>query len=96
MSLDNEIILTCPHCLQLCIVLKKEINCAIFRHGVYIKTMKQIDPHANKKICDELALKGLIHGCGKPFRLIKSNIDASGNACADACNFWIAEKCGYI
>lgn len=81
---SKTIIFTCPHCKHIGVVVEKEINCAIFRHGVYIKTMKQIDPHAPKKLCDELAMKNLIHGCGKPFRLIK----ASGA--------WVAEVCDYI
>jgi hypothetical protein len=45
-----EFIITCPHCSDYIIIT--EINCDIFRHGVFINTGKQIDPHANKKICD--------------------------------------------
>ena len=46
----------------------KDIKCAIFRHGVIKKTMKQINPML-KKVCDYLAKNNLIYGCGKPFRL---------------------------
>jgi hypothetical protein len=36
-------------------------------------TGTQIDPHTNKETCDYLFTNGLIHGCGKPFRIIVSN-----------------------
>jgi len=45
----------------------------IYRHGVYKETLKQIDPHMKKEECDRLANKGLIYGCGKPFKIIKEN-----------------------
>ena len=34
----------------------------------------QIPPHSSKIICDQLALNGLIWGCGKPFQ-ISENIE---------------------
>ena len=47
---NNEIIITkCPHCQIDVVIYKKDIKCAIFRHGVIKKTMKQINPHAKKK-----------------------------------------------
>jgi hypothetical protein len=58
----------CPHCHQLIEVL--ELNCRIFRCGVYKSTFKQIDPHLPKDQCDELALCGEIYGCGKPFQIL--------------------------
>jgi hypothetical protein len=45
-----------------------EINCGIFRHGVYRTGFEQIPPHASKQVCDELYVKNLIYGCGKPLR----------------------------
>ena len=45
----------CPHCLDFIII--KKINCGIFRHGVLISNGKQIDSHANKKICDNYIKK---------------------------------------
>lgn len=53
----TEFVITCPHCLDNIIITK--INCGIFRHGVLIKTGKQIDPHANKKICDYFIKKNI-------------------------------------
>jgi hypothetical protein len=62
-----SIIVICPHCE--CQVEILEINCAIFRHGVYKETGAQMSPHASKLECDTAATKGLINGCGKPFRI---------------------------
>lgn len=70
-KLTEEPILICPHCKDFIIIQK--INCAIFRHGLFIKTGKQIDPHLCKEICDYLIKKNLIYGCGKPFRIINNN-----------------------
>ncbi len=66
-----EIIIICPHCEDNILIMEKEINCAIFRHGVYKKTLKQINPHEKKEECDRLVNENLIYGCGKPFKLIK-------------------------
>ncbi len=66
-----EIIISCPHCDQNILVMEKEINCAIFRHGSYKINLKQINPHEKKEECDRLAKEDLIFGCGKPFRIIK-------------------------
>jgi len=63
------LIVKCPHCFEEILIYKNEINCAIFRHGVYKKNYNQIDPHLNKTECDNLFNAGLIYGCGKPFRL---------------------------
>ena len=63
----------CPHCFQTIIIMKNEINCAIFRHGVLKKKGIQMPPHLEKRICDELVRQDLIHGCGKPFKLVKND-----------------------
>lgn len=57
----------CPHCLIGVEVKKKELNCKIFRCGVYKSNNKQINPHAKKELCDKLKKEDLIYGCGKPF-----------------------------
>ena len=62
-------IISCPHCKDPIIIMK--INCGIFRHGVMIKTGKQIDPHADKQKCEQLIKDNLIYGCGKPFKITK-------------------------
>jgi hypothetical protein len=63
----------CPHCLQQIIIMKNEINCAIFRHGVLKSNGVQMPPHLEKRICDELVRRNLIYGCGKPFQLVKND-----------------------
>lgn len=81
MESKEFIIDNCPHCQLDIIIFRNEINCSIFRHGIYKKTGNQIDPHLNKDECDKLASKGKIYGCGKPFRLNE---------------FGRLEKCDYI
>lgn len=90
----SPLIFDCPHCGGGVLVYKSEINCTIFRHGSMLtKTtiggkiknkMIQINPHTSKSRCDAYVKNGL-HGCGKPFRLIKKSGDK-----------WIPVKCGYI
>lgn len=67
--MENYIIVKCPWCHEDVLVMKNEINCAIFRHGVLKSNHQQMDPHASKEECDRLADGGLIYGCGKPFRI---------------------------
>lgn len=64
-----EFIITCPHCSNYIIIQK--MNCGIFRHGVFIDSGKQIDPHANKQLCDDYITKKKIYGCGKPYQIIE-------------------------
>jgi hypothetical protein len=69
-ELTKEIIIFCPHCLEPTIIEK--LNCCIFRHGIIIKTGQQMNPHASKEECDNLIINNEIYGCGKPFRIVKS------------------------
>ena len=34
---DDYVVVECPHCFMKILVLKKDFNCKIFRHGVYKK-----------------------------------------------------------
>lgn len=81
---DNYNIVNCPHCELPIQLYFKELNCKIFRHGIYKNTLKQIDPHLNKKQCEKLVENKLIYGCGKPFRINIIN------------NKMMIEKCEYI
>ena len=81
--MDNYIIIICPHCNVEILVYENEIKCAIFRHGIYKDTYKQINPHLSRELCEKLINDNLIIGCGKPFQLIKKN------------NTWKAEICDY-
>ena len=64
------IIVDCPHCSDKILIYKNDLNCRIFRHGVYKKSLKQMNPHEKKEICDKLKNSNLIYGCGKPFKII--------------------------
>jgi len=64
---NKEFIVNCPHCNLFIII--QEINCAIFRHGIFKKNNIQINPHSTKEECDEYIKNDLIIGCGKPFQL---------------------------
>jgi len=69
--MSKDIIIICPHCEMNILIKENEINCAVFRHGVYKKDFAQMNPHEKKEECDRLLQEDLIHGCGKPFKLIK-------------------------
>ena len=66
-----NIVITCPHCNDP--ILIDQLNCKIFRHAVFKDSGKQINPHASKLECNNYISNNLIYGCGKPFRIIKSN-----------------------
>lgn len=71
----------CPHCYGAIEII--EINCAIFRHGIYKNNNEQLHPHASKSLCDHVFENNLIYGCGKPFKLINDN----GNYKAIKCDY---------
>ena len=77
----NYLIVECPHCKSYIYILKNEINCKIFRHGVYKSNNKQINPHMKKEECDKLIKQNLIFGCGKPFKLIKEKNEYKAITC---------------
>ncbi len=63
---DSEpALVLCPHCKEVTIIA--ELNCRIFRHGVFRATFQQMNPHEVKVECDRVFADGLIWGCGKPF-----------------------------
>ena len=78
---DKNIVI-CPHCKDPIII--QNINCGIFRHGVFKKTGKQLNPHLFQSTCEYLFNSKMIYGCGKPFKIIKKD---------DVLN---AIECGYI
>ena len=86
MIVDKEYLFQCPNCLEYINVLKKDVKCGIFRHAVYKKSMKQVNPHSSKKKCKSLVKQGRIYGCGKPFKLEKSSENDG----------FLIKKCGYI
>ena len=76
-------IIICPNCDEL--VMISEINCGIFRHGNFIETGEQIDPHLSKEKCEELVKTGKVYGCCKPFHI---TLLEDGKM--------VIEKCDYI
>ena len=85
---DNYYTFACPHCDDMIIVHKDDVNCAIFRHGQFKRDGSVINPHAPKDYCIDIVKKKLIYGCGKPFRLIR---DRYGHG-----DYNKAEQCDYI
>jgi hypothetical protein len=64
----EEIIIICPHCNSYLSIT--ELNCGIFRCGIYKKTNEQIDPHLSEENCKKLIESNQIYGCSKPFQII--------------------------
>ena len=42
-------IFQCPHCKDFCAVTKNDVRCTIFRHAVYKKDMRFVNPMLRKK-----------------------------------------------
>lgn len=63
-----NICVICPHCEDYIELV--QLNCCIFRHGVYKHNFQQINPHMSKIECDKNIENNLIYGCGKPFQII--------------------------
>jgi hypothetical protein len=76
-------VVICPYCNEY--VWIEQINCGIFRHGIYKQNFEQIQPHASELECKRLVSEQLIYGCGQPFRVI---IQLSGIPIAEVCD-WI-------
>ena len=67
--MDSFHFFICPHCQGHIMVHHTELNCRIFRHGVYRDSGEPISPHTPKEVCDRLIVENRIEGCGKPFRI---------------------------
>ena len=66
-----NIIVNCPNCNNPDLI--EQLNCRIFRHGILKSNNTQINPHASKEECEYYINNDLIHGCGKPFRVLENN-----------------------
>ena len=58
----------CPYCNVKIMVNKREINCTIFRCGIYKSNYLPINPHSSLEECTRLKESNLIYGCGQPFK----------------------------
>jgi hypothetical protein len=80
MSNENiNLIILCPHCESYIEI--EQLNCRIFRHGIFRATGKQIDPHSSKEKCDYYVANSLIYGCGKPFMIERSGDEYLPSIC---------------
>jgi hypothetical protein len=68
----------CPHCNVTIQVAHNQVNCKIFRCGVYKGNDQPIPPHSSKQECDRLVQNNLINGCGKPFKFDGKNVTICG------------------
>ena len=85
----------CPHpeCGGMVEVPPNQLNCKIFRHGIYkttipntiVKKGLQVHPHAPKQLCDYLRDNDLVYGCCKPCRV--TTINADGSLTAEICDY---------
>jgi len=74
-----NIIVSCPHCNSQ--ILIEQLNCKIFRHGIFKSNNTQINPHSSKKDCDYYINNDLIYGCGRPFRIVEINNELETEIC---------------
>jgi hypothetical protein len=75
---DDLYLFNCPHCGIQIVVMKKELNCKIFRCGQLKSNGNPIAPHAPKIVCDGLKTNNLIDGCGKPFIFKDTHVEICG------------------
>lgn len=71
---DDFLLFNCPNpqCNQLIYVKIKEINCQIFRCGIFIGNNQQVAPHSSKSDCDKYLENNMIYGCARPFYFVKN------------------------
>ena len=60
---DDLYIMTCPHCTMVSICLKTELNCKIFRCGIFKASFGQIGQHLTEEHARALKNADLIYGC---------------------------------
>jgi len=84
----TNLVVECPHCKYP--ILIEELNCRIFRHGVFKINGTQINPHASKELCDFYVQNDLILGCSKPFQIIQNENSINND------DTFIAVICDYI
>ena len=75
---ENIYYFECPHCKDVCAVHKNDIRCTIFRHAVYKKNLKFVNPHASQKECERWIKEDLIYGCTKPFKFDGKKVEICG------------------
>ena len=87
----TDIIIECPHCGGTIVTGAKDVNCAVFRHGVLKRSGRQMGPHTKRAECERLVAEDAIVGCGKPYRLAAEKAGGSAGV-----KTFVAVACGYI
>lgn len=84
-SVDGDVYrVRCPGCGGVVEVKKGQVNCAIFRHGVF-KDGSQVPPHSTEAQIKMFRAVNIMEGCGAPFKLIDDGKEGK-----------IAITCGYV
>jgi len=78
LHVDGFYYFECPHCKNMVQVKDNEVNCTIFRCGVFKQGGGNIPPHTKKEECDRLFDEGKIYGCSKPFKFDKRTVEIIG------------------
>lgn len=84
----SNIVVKCPHC-KIPVLIEK-LNCCIFRHASFKTSGKQIEPHADKILCDYYIQNDLVFGCCNPFQVIVNTASTNKD------DKYVAIKCDYI
>lgn len=68
--METPFLVKCPNPKCDLVIIVEELNCCIFRCGIFKETYQQIPPHLTKIDCLDLVERGLIYGCATPFRVV--------------------------
>jgi hypothetical protein len=73
MGHERLLMFTCPYedCQGTVTVSPNQVNCGVFRHGVYKTTGRPIGAHLSQAKCLELVHQSKVYGCARPFRIKK-------------------------
>jgi len=85
----------CPHCQEW--IWIEQINCGIFRHGVFKHNLQQIPSHSSEQDCLQFIQQEMIYGCGKPFQIVKPIVEPNGSTVSYGSNTeTVVQECDYI
>ena len=71
---EKTIRFECPRCKVQIEVKENDINCKIFRCGVFKSNFLPIYPHLSLIECEKLIEQDKIYGCGASLELVDKNI----------------------
>lgn len=75
-------VIKCPHCYGERFI--EQLNCGIFRDGVFKQSLEPIPPHSTREECEKLLRDNVVIGCTRPFQIIVIN------------DKYVVQKCDYI